>query len=447
MKYLPVLLIGTLLGGKLWAQPCAHLNLGTKTLYPNLTGKPTQPPVGYQPVFINHAGRHGARHLTKPVSDNAAYKLLQQAGKNNNLSDEGKKLFHFLQQLDTVEGKNIKSISARGMQEQAGIARRMYQNYPALFRQKGWAGQVQVTKEIRTRQTAEAFTGAMQQAAAITDPISYTINDTTLRFYDLAPAYLQFEDSGSWKKDLQQIRDRNRASQVADAVVNRLFTSPFATALPQAEKESFVAELYGFYTILPSVQEEAAAAHIQLTADSLQAFFTCAGLQALGAIDRAEDYLSKGPGTNDNGVQVKIAAPLLADFITTTDAALQNGKPTVQLRFCHAETIAPFAALLELTGAAKAITNTGQFSDAVWNAATVVPLSANVQWVLYKGRNADDYLVKLLLNEREVGINGLATKQYPFYKWKDVRAYYLAKLAKMHLGLVDNKYRYLQQLQ
>ncbi|MEI9959097.1 MAG: hypothetical protein WDM90_22915 [Ferruginibacter sp.] len=49
-------------------------------------------PKGYQPVFINHVGRHGSRHLTKDVNTSFIYQLLMQADSANGLSATGKSL-------------------------------------------------------------------------------------------------------------------------------------------------------------------------------------------------------------------------------------------------------------------------------------------------------------------------------------------------------------------
>ena len=43
--------------------------------------------------------------------------------------------------------------------------------------------------------------------------------------------------------------------------------------------------------------------------------------------------------------------------------------------------------------------------------------------------NSMDILVKALLNERECTLP-IPTNQHPYYKWSDLRQYYLEKLAK-----------------
>ena len=58
-------------------------------------------------------------------------------------------------------------------------------------------------------------------------------------------------------------------------------------------------------------------------------------------------------------------------------------------------------------------------------------MGCNIQLIFYrpkKGKDGD-ILVKALLNEREAKLP-IATDQHPYYKWSDLRQYYLDKLAK-----------------
>ena len=58
-------------------------------------------------------------------------------------------------------------------------------------------------------------------------------------------------------------------------------------------------------------------------------------------------------------------------------------------------------------------------------------MGCNIQLIFYrpKKNKEGDILVKALLNEREAKMP-VATDQYPYYKWSDLRQYYLDKLAK-----------------
>lgn len=112
------------------------------------------------------------------------------------------------------------------------------------------------------------------------------------------------------------------------------------------------------------------------------------------------------------------------------------------LRFAHAESIAPFAAILNLEGASTATKNIQTF-DQLWKAKNIIPFSANIQMLLYKNPWNNSYLVKFLLNEKETKIKGLGTKIAPYYLYKDVRAFYLKKLKDLGLGLNSNMEEYL----
>jgi len=47
---------------------------------------------------------------------------------------------------------------------------------------------------------------------------------------------------------------------------------------------------------------------------------------------------------------------------------------------------------------------------------------------LYKKQGSENYLVKFLLNEKEVAIKGLTTKIFPYYNWNEVRSFYIKKI-------------------
>ncbi len=81
--------------------------------------------------------------------------------------------------------------------------------------------------------------------------------------------------------------------------------------------------------------------------------------------------------------------------------------------------------------------------DVYWEAGEIIPLSANIQWILYS--NGKDYLIRILLNEKEVTLP-IATAHFPYYNWNDVKKYYLQKLNALQISLADDTHRYLLQL-
>jgi len=410
------------------AQPCTLSFLGSKTLYKG-ENHFAPAPKGYVPVFINHAGRHGARHLTSDPGTSFIYTLLMKADSANTLTADGKLLKAKMLLLETVEKKNIKSISHEGVSEQQGLARRMCAANPTVFKVAKPAIDIDYSKEIRTLQTSDAFLDELK--TKINEPvITRQINDITLRFYDLSPAYLEFKKEGSWMIAMQQLKTSLHYNELATAIAQHFFTPSFLSSLTEKDKDAFASGLFGFITIFYSIQKEIEEAGYKNADVDMQPFLDCEQLATLAGIDNAADFLLKGPGMDAGGIQVTIAVPLLADFIKTTDEYIQTKKLNAKLRFGHAETIAPFAALLSLEGASRPVSSIAGISHA-WNAAAVIPLSANIQWILYQKKGAGGYLIKFLFNEKEVAVKGLITKTFPYYNWSDTRKFYLNKIQKL----------------
>ena len=426
------------------AQQCGDNFLGTKTLYKNSSQKYTPAPAGYFPVFINHVGRHGARHLLKDVKTTFAYALLFQADSANELTNDGKHLKQMVIALQKVETDNIKFISAEGKNELAGLGKRMYLNYGNVFKTKVSLS-VAVTKEIRTKQSADAFLQGLNSKLRDSATVKFYNDDTGLRFYDLSPAYKNFEagvDIGAMTLALEKA---DHLPEIDKDVISKFFTADFLNKLDEKQQAKFVTDVFGFTTIVYSLNAEINQKGYQPADFDFKSFFTCDELQKLGEMDSADENLKKGAGTDNDGIQVRVAGPLLVDFINTTDDFVNTGNYTACLRFAHAETIAPFAALLQIASADKAAKDLSGLNTN-WQAAKVIPLSANIQWVFYKRKGTPDYLVKVLLNEKEVPIDGLSPKSFPYYRWIDLRVLYINKLDKLHVKLTDDMNAYLSNL-
>lgn len=415
--------------------------LGSKTLYQCQQEHYTPPPQGYAPVFINHVGRHGARHLTKDVASSLAFTLLQKADSAGALTPNGKRLKEMVTKLERVEKSDVESISYEGGTEQELIAERAYKNYLPVFDQPHPKFSVTVTKKKRTSQTADAFLSGLSKLMTLPH-IEKKVNDTTLRFYDLSPVYVQFDEEGNWTTAIEELKKAHHYESLTTRFTQQFFTPDFFKKLKNKDCAKFTDNIFGFESILFSIRKEIADHGYSASDISFSEFFDCNDLETLGRIDDAEDFLVKGPGQNNMGIQVKIAVPLLADFINSTDTYIRSKPIDVQLRFTHAEAIAPYAALLGVSGASESTDIIGNYSK-YWDAARVIPLSSNIQWVLYKKKGKKKYLVKVLLNEKEVAITGLSTDTFPYYNWKDLRSFYKKRIAQLGSSLNENGYQYL----
>lgn len=91
-----------------------------------------------------------------------------------------------------------------------------------------------------------------------------------------------------------------------------------------------------------------------------------------------------------------------------TERCSQTGSTHfLRARFAHAETIMPFAALLQiplLSDQSTPLDETYTYENNNWRGELISPMAANIQWEIYRHSNDDDQtiLVRMLLNEYPV---------------------------------------------
>ena len=141
---------------------------------------------------------------------------------------------------------------------------------------------------------------------------------------------------------------------------------------------------------------------------------------------------------------------LLKNIIETADTVTQT---QATLRFGHEVCVMPLACLLELDNCGMAVENLDEL-DTYWRNYRIFPMGCNIQLVFYRPKvkkskgtdyksptTGDDILVKALLNERETYLPA-QTDNWPYYKWKDLRQYYLDKMgvgANAFIGLLKRR--------
>jgi multiple inositol-polyphosphate phosphatase/2,3-bisphosphoglycerate 3-phosphatase len=414
------------------------LPLGTKTLYTPGNDTAALPPTGYTPFFINYVGRHGARHATGTGELIRLDQYLQTAADSNALRPDGIRLQKMVRAILTVEKKYPSgTLTAVGETEQYRIGRDMGERYPQVVRQPEDCLQVISTPEQRTVQSADQFLKGLASASTC---ITRTPDDSVrLRFFSLSPGYKDFEKKGDWKKAQAQLESADPYHAATTAILHRFFDSTWTVP------ENFIMTVYAAAVIAPGLKEELRQAGYKPGETDIFSLLSPKEAEALSTVEAARDFFVKGPGLDAEGIQVRVAAPLLADFIQSTDEWLATGKSGADLRFAHAETIAPIAALMGCEGASTAVTDPFRYPD-VWRSDRLIGYSANIQWIFYhRSRNGDDYLLKVLYNEHPIHLP-IATGSYPFYRWKDVREYYLRKLYTLDASPGKDLYGYLRAL-
>lgn len=122
---------------------------------------------------------------------------------------------------------------------------------------------------------------------------------------------------------------------------------------------------------------------------------------------------------------------LLRNMIESADTAMNSTTPSANLRYGHDTIVMPLTCLMELDNFGEEMNDLDALADSGWHDYLVVPMAANIQMVFYRKPGTigdEDVLVKVLLNEEETTLP-VDRSNGPYYKWKDVRDYYMKKIA------------------
>ena len=110
-----------------------QLATGKYLAYEAPTTPLTLAPEGYVPCYISTYARHGSRYLTGIDKYEPALTIMEEAEKNNGLTDVGKKTLKILRRLAEVAKDRYGELTPKGARQHQGLARRMFENYPEIF--------------------------------------------------------------------------------------------------------------------------------------------------------------------------------------------------------------------------------------------------------------------------------------------------------------------------
>jgi hypothetical protein len=437
------------------------------------------PPAGYLPVYTQMLARHGSRGLTAFKSDLALYNMWLQAQKQGALTPLGRQLgpdILALMQANAVLGYGVPGISKpgygnetqQGIDEHAGLARRMVARLPALFAEPDAQRQVVVVTSGKDRAVdSGAFFVASLLAerprlapsvvyppsrapASETDHTSRSAGtdrfllyfhklekkrdlvadpaDPLYRTYAASQSYQAYADSAALVDKEAAILRQPQVPAASRVALERLFSRKFLDQLDRGPlhfantgAQSFSSVDGKFSSTLTGDGSEkitsstdaalvlyalycaAADMRAELSADFTR-YVLPAQADVFAWVNDAQDFYKKGPGmTQQDGVTWRMAQTLRDDFLQEADAvASGNLAHRAKLRFAHAETIIPFAAMLQIPGMSEPLPAAALYSyeNSAWRGVAVAPMAANVQWDMYRN-DAGAVVLRMLYNERE----------------------------------------------
>lgn len=362
-------------------------------------------PDSLAPVFINHVGRHGSRFPASATHCKQFLEALQNAEEQGTLTNRGAELLELFAEVMEVADGQWGALDDLGVEEQRGIAARMYSRYPSLFKEK----RVEAISSYSPRCVMSMYSFT-HQLTRMNNTIELTTasgrgKSILMRPFDVEMSYKDFIDLGQWKEPYQQQVDRVVPTSALARVLGENFD--YGDTDP---KELAIVE---YYVI-------AGMSAMQVQCDASR-YFTNEEYNALWSCFNLRQYLQRTSSTL-SAVPADIASPLLCDIIESTDSVVArkgNTLVSAKLRFGHAETLMPLLSLMRLKGCYY---KTNYFDTVAknWQDFNVVPMSANLQLILFKNAKGNFYL-RIDRNEQPVAFIPGSNEIY--VPWEKAREY------------------------
>lgn len=354
----------------------------TRTPYPVPTTADGAGPVGFEPVFLQHLGRHGARTATPGDHGERAGELWQRASQEGALTPLGVRLGPALAASDAATDRiGLGRLTAVGRDEQEDLGRRAGTRLADLWASAGDADEVDVVTSgrTRTRQSAQSFVAgltAVEPRLRVEEPRA----DRRLLYFDSTdPAYRAFlADDQVWRRAYAAAMRGTDLEAAAHQVLEGLYTPSFVASLddPLEEAES----LYERYRSAPSLADDVT------TPVDLRPFFPASDAATFAFAEDARYFYARGPGVAGDDRAHRAAQVLVDDFLASAQRRLDGGPRLAVLQFAHAEEMGPLAALLELPGNRPLASAQQLYSwaDSDYRTAATLPLSATIDWTVWR---------------------------------------------------------------
>lgn len=392
-----------------------YLSASNNVAYPVPTQKLTPPPSGKKAFYLSHYGRHGSRFLTKTRDYEYAQEVLVKGQKNGKLSALGQDVLRRVQRLCDEAHDRWGDLTPLGAQQEREIVDRMMKNFPEVFKKNACI-------EVRSTMIARcllSMTHSIAQMTANNPKLHINFDASYHEMY-----YMNLQDkalitNASNAATLKAYDDFCQRHQCWERMVNSLFNDAAYV------RDSVNGERLNYYLFRLAGSIQNTKQRNELTLFDL---FTPEELVENWRMENVYWYLGFGFNPLSGSKQPYTQRNLLRKIIEQADSCIQLPTPGAHLRFGHETMVLPLTCLMGLNGYDAEHTDLEQLDKRGWVNYRVYPMGCNLQLIFYRKNVHDkDVLVKVLLNEREATLP-LKSDLAPYYRWNEVRQYYLNKL-------------------
>lgn len=378
----------------------------------------SEAPAGYTPFYISHYGRHGSRYHYSQEDYNYIADIFVKAAAESGLTPFGMQLFIEMEQIRQDADKRAGDLTSIGREQHRGIARRMVKNFPGVFSGENKKIDAKSTVVVRCALSMTAF---CQELNKICPNLSID-NDASERYqkYMCHGQVIGEFSRGNSNPELKAFYEKR---DIGKDVLDKIFSNRNVIK-KYVNREKFTKTLYYMLISLQGVDVD----NLDERNCTLTKVFTPEEMAAQWQAQNLYWYKDFANCPLNGGVGIKSARFLVEQIRIEADAAIAGNSVAANLRFGHDTGLLPLVALLNLDGAGEAHKDLELLHN-YWQDFSVIPMAGNLQMVFYRKDNSNvsgcQYLVKFLLNEREVKLpSSMSPVVGNYYDWNVVRNYF-----------------------
>ena len=351
--------------------------------YPTPDGIRTPAPEGYSPFYVSHYGRHGSRWMTSDERYLEVIRVFDTFHEKSGLTALGEDVRLRLQKVwENARGRGG-DLTSLGERQHKAIARRLYQQYPQIFRDSACIS-ARSSTSVRCIMSMSAFSEQLKEL----NPSLRITREANRRYMDYiaytSPELEEFSsDSAAWRTGFRCYEESHIRPERLTAT---LFTNPQEVKDPRGL-------MMGLYWIASDMQD------VELPF-SFYDWFEKEELFNIWQSINDRMYICNANAPLNGGVAPESAKSLLKNIIESADHAIRKGTPCATLRFGHDTNLIRLLALMQVEGCSNQETDPDRYY-LDWQDFRISPMGANLQLIFFKNGQGE-VIVKLLHNENEV---------------------------------------------
>lgn len=383
--------------------------------YPTPTQALTPAPEGYKPFYISHYGRHGSRYLINPKDYSYPHEVLKSADSAGVLTPLGKNVLKRYEIIRQEADNRYGELTPLGAEQHRQIAHRMYERFPEVFEGNVWVD----AKSTVVIRCILSMTNELTELTRLNPKLRIRHDASMHDMY-----YMNFNDKEllkkKWNKESNDVYEKYFKEMVNyDYAFCQLFTDT-SFVWRKADARKFYEKLFHTANNLQNLE-----ARKKVT---LYDLFTDEDIYNNWRVANMWWYLGYGFSQLNGGKQPYVQRNLLRKIIEEADSCIVLQNPGATLRFGHETMVMPLTVLMGLNGYDLVTDDYAHLDQKGWVNYRIFPMGANIQLVFYRRNTGNkDVLVKVLLNENEATLP-IKSNTAPYYKWSEVRDYYIKKI-------------------